>query len=78
MRRKIGTALDERLIVQAKHLAAREGRPLNDVLEDALRRYLALRRSKGGGSLVRRTAGAYRIEPGQLQQVMEEDLFAGE
>ncbi|RME23032.1 MAG: ribbon-helix-helix protein, CopG family [Deltaproteobacteria bacterium] len=77
MRRKVGTALDERLIAQVKMLAAREGRPLNDVIEEALRRYLASRQ-EGDGSVVRETAATYTVTPQQLKHVLEEDFLESE
>lgn len=40
MKRKIGTVLEENLLVTAKHRAALEGRALSDLLQDALNNYL--------------------------------------
>lgn len=41
MKQKIGTLLDETVFRRAKRRAVDEGRPLSDVIQDALERYLA-------------------------------------
>ena len=73
MRRKIGTVLDERLVLKAKAVAARQGKPLNQIIEEALRHYLAHRGGEEDRSLVMESAGTYRITPEALKQVLEED-----
>jgi len=40
MKRKIGTIVDENLFVSVKECAARERRPLADLVQDALQTYL--------------------------------------
>ena len=41
MRKKIGTQLDERILRLARIKAAEEGRPLNDLFQEAVSEYLA-------------------------------------
>lgn len=40
MKRKLGTLVEEKVMRLAKRRAAEEGRPLNELIEDALVRYL--------------------------------------
>ena len=41
MKKKIGTLLEEEVIKLIKHRAADEGRPLSDIIQDALVTYLS-------------------------------------
>ena len=41
MKRKIGTLIEEEVIKLVKHRAADEGRPLSDLIQDALVSYLS-------------------------------------
>lgn len=40
LKQKIGTLIDQEIIKLAKRRAAEEGRPLNDLIQDALTSYL--------------------------------------
>ena len=40
MKKKIGTVLEEEILVKAKERAVRDGRALAEVIEEALERYL--------------------------------------
>lgn len=40
MKKKIGTVLDMEILTKAKERAIRDGRPLSDLLQDALAAYL--------------------------------------
>jgi len=78
MKQKVGTLLEEDVIRRAKRRAADENRPLSDVIQDALERYL----SEGMAEPARREA-AYqlfcerpmRLAPGQLKTVLEHDSW---
>jgi len=80
MKRKVGTLIEEEVIKLAKHRAADEGRPLSDLIQDALVSYL----SKSVPKPKERDA-AYqifcerplRISRAQFQQVLEEDAWEG-
>jgi len=72
VKRKIGTALEEQLLREAKLLAAREDRTLAAVFEDALRQYLARRQATGK---VQATRGALPASASTVRQVLEEDDF---
>ena len=43
MKRKVGTLLEEDVLRRAKRRAADEGRPLSDLIQDALEKYLTAR-----------------------------------
>ena len=78
MKQKIGTVLEEDVLRRAKRRAADESRPLSDVIQDALERYL----SQGVPQPARRDA-AYRLfcerpmllAPEQLKTVLEHDSW---
>ena len=78
MKQKIGTALEEDVVRRAKRRAADENRPLSDVIQDALERYL----SEGLPEPARRDA-AYqlfcerpmRLAPEQMKAVLEHDSW---
>jgi hypothetical protein len=80
MKRKVGTLIEDEVIRLAKHRAADEGRPLSDLIQDALVSYL----SKSVPKPKERDA-AYqifcerplRISPAQFQQILEEDAWEG-
>jgi hypothetical protein len=78
VKQKVGTLIDEEIIRLAKRRAAEEGRPLNDVIQDALVSYL----NRGSADPKERDA-AYRLfcerpirlSPAQFGQVLEEDAW---
>ncbi|MDH5564613.1 MAG: hypothetical protein OEY91_13455 [Nitrospirota bacterium] len=78
MKQKLGTLLEEKVMRLAKRRAAEEGRPLNELIEDALVQYLAGKRPP-----TREREMAYhtfcerplRLTSGQFRQVLEEDIW---
>jgi hypothetical protein len=72
MRAKIGTALDRDLLKRARSMAARQGKPLNQVIEEALREHLARGCSKGS-SIVARTRGNLRVSKEILERILREE-----
>ena len=76
MRQKVGILLEEDVLRRTERRAVDENRPLSDVIQDALERYL----SEGMPEPVRRDA-AYqffcerpmRLSPKQLKAVLERD-----
>ncbi len=78
MKQKIGTVLEEDVLRRAKRRAADESRPLSDVIQDALERYL----SQGVPQPARRDA-AYQLfcerpmllAPEQLKTMLEHDSW---
>ena len=78
MRKKIGTALHEHLIVSMKELASVDGVSLNELLEEAIVEYLTQRRKGGGQSFLERTRGSVRLPPEVVAEIMSEDLYGGD
>lgn len=78
MKQKFGTAIEPGILRRAKHQAADEGRPLSDLIQDALDRYLMDQRP----TPVQREA-AYvlfceqplRITPEQFREVLQADAW---
>lgn len=78
MKRKIGTLIEEEVIKLVKHRATDEGRPLSDLIQDALVSYL----SKSVPKPKEREA-AYQIfcerpiklSNGQFREILEEDTW---
>ena len=73
MKKKVGTALDEDLLLKAKQAALVRGRSLSHVLEDALRAYLAAAEKKKNRGIAQGTRGTMRISRDSLQGIMEEE-----
>jgi len=71
MKKKLGTALDEEVIIELKVLAAKEDRKLSHLIEEAIRQYL--KRKQGG--VVKRTRGALKTSPRVVQAILEEEEF---
>lgn len=75
MKQKVGTVLDQRLLRQAKTAAARRGRPLSAVIEEALRAWLEREtQTMPTPSLVAQTAGNMAIDPTVLATILAEDI----
>jgi hypothetical protein len=78
MKKKIGILLDEKIIRQAKRRAVEEGRPLSDVIQDALTSYLSgkvpdpKKREKAYQLFCDRPI---RISQNQFRQILEEDTW---
>ena len=78
MKHKLGTLLEEKVMRLAKRRAAEEGRPLNELIEEALVRYLSehapdpRERELAYHTFCR---SPLKLTPGQFRQVLEEDLW---
>jgi hypothetical protein len=78
MKQKIGTLIEEDIMRLAKRKAAEEGRPLSDLIQDALVQYL----SPGAASAKERDIAYHvfcerpmKLLPEQFRQVLEEDAW---
>jgi len=78
MKQKIGTLIEEDIMRLAKRRAAEEGRPLSDLIQEALVQYL----SPGVGSVKERELAYHvfcerplKLRPEQFRQVLEEDAW---
>ncbi len=78
MKQKIGTLIEEDIMRLAKRRAAEEGRPLSDLIQDALVRYL---RKDAATPKDRKMAyhlfceRPMKIPAKQLRHVLEEDMW---
>jgi hypothetical protein len=78
MKKKIGLLIEEDIVRVAKRKAAEEGRPLSDLIQDALRQYL---RKDTTTPKERKMAfhlfceQPMKIPPEQLRYVLKEDLW---
>ena len=78
MKRKVGTLIEEEVIKLAKHRALEEGRPLSDVIQDALVTYLSNRMPDP-----KKRESAYqlfcerpmRLSRKQFREILEEDSW---
>lgn len=78
MKRKIGTVIEEDILVEAKARAAREHRPLSELFQEALLIYL---HGEGPRSDAERSCKLFcshrsRLELDELSQLLEEDVLA--
>ncbi len=79
MKQKVGTLLEEDLVMEVRRVAAEEGRRISDVISEALIGYLAERRPDQ-----QRAMRAYRVfcespmpvEPADLQLIIDDDMLA--
>ena len=72
MKAKIGTILDAGLLRQARSMAAREGKRLNQVLEEALANHLK-RKSAGTRGVAARTAGSLKLSRRHVDRILREE-----
>ena len=78
MKQKVNIVIEEGIIQSAKRRASEEGRPLSDLMQDALVRYM---RKKEATTQERRAAyhlfceRPMRIPPEQLRYVLQEDMW---
>jgi hypothetical protein len=78
MKQKIGTLIEEDIMRLAKRRAAEEGRPMSDLIQDALVQYL---RKDAATPRERKTAyqlfceRPMKIPAKQLRHLLEEDMW---
>ena len=78
MKQKIGTLIEEDIMRLAKRRAVEEGRPLSDLIQDALVQYL-----RKDAAMPKERKMAYhlfcerpmKIPPEQLRYVLKEDMW---
>ena len=73
MKAKIGTVLDAGLLRQARSMAAREGKRLNHVLEEALADHLKRKSTGTRGGVAARTAGSLKLSRRQVDRILREE-----
>jgi hypothetical protein len=78
VKKKIGTVMEEDILAEAKARAAREHRPLSDLLQDALVVYLE---NEGPRADSERSCKLFcshksRLELDEINELLEEDVLA--
>ena len=73
MKAKIGTVLDAELLRRARSMAAREGKRLNQVLEEALAGHLKRKSAGTRGGVAARTAGSLKLSRRQVDRILREE-----
>jgi hypothetical protein len=73
MKTKIGTVIDTGLLRQARSMAAKEGKRLNQVLEEALVHHLKRKSAVTRGGIAARTAGSLKLPRRQVDRILREE-----
>lgn len=73
MRQKIGTSLRKPLLVKVKSLALRRSKKINEVIEEALEKYLEAENNELNGSVVKATRGVIPATKDIVEQIMKEE-----
>jgi len=71
--RKIGPTLDATLYQRAKETARHQGRSINEVIEEALARFLVMETSRA--SIAAQTRGSFKVSERALRTMIDEDLY---
>ena len=72
MKIKIDAVLDAGLLRQARMVAAREGKRVNQVLEEALSDHLKRKSAGAPGGVAARTAGSLKLPHRQVERILHE------
>lgn len=73
MKTKIGTVLDPELLRRVRSMAAREGKRLNQVLEEALADHLSRKAAGKAARVVARTAGSLKSSRKAVDRILREE-----
>jgi len=74
MKQKVSTLLEPSLFRRVKLESAVQGKKINEIVSEALERYLLERGKSGGrGSVVARSWGALRLERNEVVRIMDEE-----
>lgn len=78
MKKKVGTLIEQDVLRRAKRRAADEGRPLSDIIQDALQSYLSDRTvepAKREAAYQLYCESPMKLTPRQLKAVLQEDAW---
>ena len=78
MKKKIGTIVEEEILIEAKKRAVRERRPLADIFQDALLSYLRGEVSHGDGLRACDKFCSHGSSLGleEIDEILQEDMLA--
>lgn len=72
MKKKVGTFLEEHILYKAKAIAAKEGKKLNQIFEEALKEYTEARERT---DVVKETKAVFPLKKETVKALLEEDLY---
>jgi hypothetical protein len=77
MKKKIGTVIEEDILTEAKLRAAREGRPLSEIFQEALSAYLHGDAGRGDAERACKLFCSHRshLSLEEINEILEEDLL---
>lgn len=76
MKKKIGTIMEEGILTRAKWIALKEGKKLNQLIEDALKTYIQERDvGRRGKSIVQATKGVFRADKKIVDEILRQEPF---
>ena len=78
MKQKVGTLIEEDVLRRAKRKAAGEGRPLSDLIQDALESYLSAQvpePAKREAAYQLFCERPFKLAPEQFQTVLDQDAW---
>ncbi len=77
MKKKVGTVIEEKVLIEAKQRAAVEGRPLSDILQEALIDYLRGSVKRGDAEHACRLFCSHgsRLPLEEIDELLEEDML---
>jgi hypothetical protein len=74
MRKKISTIVEQSLYRRLKLESARQGRPLNEILTEAVEKYLTEARTPGGGgSVVDESWATFKLDRKLVKRILDEE-----
>lgn len=78
MKRKIGTVIEEDVLIEAKQRAAQEGRALADVIQDSLTHYLHedVERSDAVRACEKFCSHGSALDRDEIDELLQEDMLA--
>ncbi len=78
MKKKIGTVLDERVLTEVKERAVREGRPMAEILQDALIAYLHGDVARGDANRACKLFCSHgsSLNLDEIDELLQEDMLA--
>jgi len=78
MKRKVGTVLESAVLVEAKERAARDGKTLAEILQDALINYLSEEIARGDAlrACEKFCSHGSALDRHEIDEILQEDMLA--
>ncbi|UCD84822.1 MAG: hypothetical protein JSU92_01140 [Deltaproteobacteria bacterium] len=76
MKKKIGTIMEEDILNRAKWTALKEGKKLNQLIEDALESYIKEKdKGRRDKSIVQATKGVFKVNKKVVDEILRQEPF---